>query len=263
LKHLFFGSVAALALVAAGPAAAADMPVKAPVYKAAPANVAVYNWTGFYVGGNVGYLDYRAEYDQPTVSAVSASRYVTWDSDGGVAGGTVGFNWQFASAWVIGVEGDWDWSNAKGSNNYAVGGTTMVGTNIKEVATLRGRAGFVWGSAFIFATGGGTWVRGDNFYEQIGNPADHLDLRFKKSGYNIGAGVEWPVTPNMSFKADALYHDVGRVSQPAINLPLGGGGFSASEWNLNFWTLRAGINWRFGDFGKGPVAGKGPVVTRY
>ena len=54
MKHLFFGSVALLALAAAGPAGAADMPVKGARMQAAPP-VGVYNWTGFYIGGNVGY----------------------------------------------------------------------------------------------------------------------------------------------------------------------------------------------------------------
>jgi outer membrane immunogenic protein len=51
MKNLCFGSVALLAV--ACPAVAADMPVKSPVYKAAP--VAVYNWSGFYAGLNAGY----------------------------------------------------------------------------------------------------------------------------------------------------------------------------------------------------------------
>jgi outer membrane immunogenic protein len=42
-------SVVGLGALAAVPATAADMPLKA------PPPVVVYNWTGFYVGGNVGY----------------------------------------------------------------------------------------------------------------------------------------------------------------------------------------------------------------
>lgn len=49
--HAFTAAVAATAFVTA-PASAADM--ARPVYKAAPAPIAIYNWTGFYIGGNAG-----------------------------------------------------------------------------------------------------------------------------------------------------------------------------------------------------------------
>ena len=49
MKKLLFAATAAGALAA--PAQAADLPVKAPPVVAA----AVYSWTGFYIGGHVGY----------------------------------------------------------------------------------------------------------------------------------------------------------------------------------------------------------------
>src|SRR5437879_4204640 len=49
----FLLATGALMAFLVGPAMAADMPAKAPVYKAAPAIVG-YDWGGFYVGGHVG-----------------------------------------------------------------------------------------------------------------------------------------------------------------------------------------------------------------
>src|SRR5262245_58432520 len=48
MKLFWLGTTALAAVVAAGAAQAADMPVKAPVY-AAP-----FNWTGFYIGAHIG-----------------------------------------------------------------------------------------------------------------------------------------------------------------------------------------------------------------
>jgi outer membrane immunogenic protein len=64
MRTTLSAGIGALALAAAmQPAAAADLAVKAPVYKAPPPIVAVYNWTGFYIGANVGYSWGRANTD--------------------------------------------------------------------------------------------------------------------------------------------------------------------------------------------------------
>ena len=60
MRKLLLGSIALLALGAGGSAPAAD--VRLPVYKAPPP-VAVYSWTGFYVGGNIGYSWGKADTD--------------------------------------------------------------------------------------------------------------------------------------------------------------------------------------------------------
>ena len=56
MRKLFLATVVAIALTPGGGLLAADIPVK-PVYKAAPVAVAPapFNWTGFYIGGHLGY----------------------------------------------------------------------------------------------------------------------------------------------------------------------------------------------------------------
>ena len=98
---------AALTVVCAQVASAADMPVKAPRPVAAPPPV--YNWTGFYVGGHVGYLWGRTHVEEDGV--------VTEDgvpTNGVVGGALAGYNWQY-NQFVFGLEGDFGWTNANGT----------------------------------------------------------------------------------------------------------------------------------------------------
>src|ERR1035438_10220501 len=102
MKKFLLGSVALIALV--GTAAAADLPAKAPVYKA-PLAVA-YNWTGFYVGINGGGGWGTSNWD-----GIPSS----FNTSGGLVGATIGYNWQNGSPLVFGLEGDLDWANIRGT----------------------------------------------------------------------------------------------------------------------------------------------------
>lgn len=124
MKHLFVGSVALLALVAASPAVAADMPAR-PVYKAPPPVVAAYSWTGCYVGGNAGVAwsessalrgDFVSTGSIAFGTRIAAGQFPNYNFDDHAftGGGQIGCNWQFAPNWVWGVEAD---INYLGLNN--------------------------------------------------------------------------------------------------------------------------------------------------
>src|SRR5258707_5693799 len=103
---LIKASVAALALLAVPFAAqAADVPIKAPIYKGTPHSVvSYYNWTGFYAGVNAGY-----GWGSSTWSAPAASI----KPKGLLAGGPVGYNWQ-SRAHVHWLAGEFDRDNVNG-----------------------------------------------------------------------------------------------------------------------------------------------------
>jgi outer membrane immunogenic protein len=98
---------AGLALVALNlPAAAADMPA----YDKAP--IAAFNWTGFYLGGDIGVASTtsNAQWNPASTSAIPFGVSPTGGGTGGasfIGGVLAGYDWQFASAWVAGVEADW------------------------------------------------------------------------------------------------------------------------------------------------------------
>src|ERR1051325_4499268 len=110
MKRSFVAGLGLLAL-AALPASAADLPRGSMPYKA-PAYVAQYNWTGFYLGINGGAGWGSSDWNMFTGISNSPS--------GGMIGGTAGYNWQGAgSPWVFGLEGDIDWTKLQDSTACA------------------------------------------------------------------------------------------------------------------------------------------------
>ena len=160
LKRLLLGTAALVALVAGGSAMAADLRVK-PIYKAPPP-VEVYNWTGFYIGGHVGW----AWTDTTWVDPRSNANLI---SDNGIGGGQVGFNWQ-TGAWVIGVEAQASWTHIrKGWTDpdpsppfWTKGGRPVgvarVGTTVDHLGWIAGRIGYAFDRWLLFAKGGGAWL---------------------------------------------------------------------------------------------------------
>jgi outer membrane immunogenic protein len=135
-RFVLFGAV-----VAAQSAVAADLSV-APLYKAPPPQPApaVYNWSGFYVGANGGGGWGSSWWD---------SQSTRINLSGGQVGGTAGYNWQFGNA-VLGLEGDLDWSNLSGSSGSSL--CPGCSTSDSWLSTVRGRAGYAFGSIMPYAT---------------------------------------------------------------------------------------------------------------
>jgi outer membrane immunogenic protein len=163
----------------AGPATAADMAVKAPLYKAPI--VAPWSWTGFYVGANLGYSWGRSSNDWnfvafnagagpgPCLPAGFAWCAAGSDSsklNGAIGGLQAGYNWQTGN-YLAGIETDIQISGQKGSNIFTgavplVPGNGLppgiVAANHSEkllwLGTLRGRAGITFDRWLVYATGG-------------------------------------------------------------------------------------------------------------
>src|SRR3954462_15633317 len=94
--------------VFSGAALAADM--SRPVYKAPPAGAlpVAYDWTGFYVGGHLGYGWAKKDWSDSFGLFDVSSR-----SSGFLGGGQAGFNYQIGQ-FVLGAEGDFSWTGING-----------------------------------------------------------------------------------------------------------------------------------------------------
>src|SRR5207253_1119057 len=114
MRHLAIGILAAATL--SGAALAADMAVKA-----RPAAVDIgYNWSGFYLGGNVGYSWGRSRDDSSLTNGAGAILFASSgrsNLDGVVGGGQLGYNWQMQN-WLWGLEADIQGSGERGSRNF-------------------------------------------------------------------------------------------------------------------------------------------------
>jgi outer membrane immunogenic protein len=174
-RFLLAGAV--LAALPASAAMAADMRTKAPVLKAPPP-VAVFSWTGFYVGGNIGYSWGRSRndwnalapfFDGSTICGPAGDAFCISGSDSnklnGVLGGLqAGYNWQAGNT-VVGLETDFQLSGQRGSQHFDMRFPTsdpaIVGTasadytqKLAWLGTLRGRLGFAADRWLVYATGG-------------------------------------------------------------------------------------------------------------
>ena len=137
-------------------ASAADMPVKAPVYRTPVATV--YNWSGCYIGLNAGGGWARTEFTN-TVNTTAFGHLdpgegFTYDNSGFVGGGQIGCNYQ-VNQWVFGVEGSFDGTSIKGdANNPAILNDDIFTTKINSLATVTGRVGYAWNNVLLYAKGG-------------------------------------------------------------------------------------------------------------
>ena len=240
-KNIILGAVTALLL---GPtaASAADLPVKA-----VPVPVAIYDWTGFYIGvAGGGSLGTSTHID----AATGLGDTVGYNVKGGLVGGTLGYNWQ-VSSFVVGFEGDASWVGQYGSNfdDGAVGNPAFTSyTKETWVATARGRLGYAVNNLLFYGTAGyagagvEAGVKDSNTGALLGSASS------TRSGWTAGGGYEWGFAPNWSAKFEWLYM---KFDSAAFNTLAGEGPRSSVPLDDN--VVRAGINYRFG----------GPVVARY
>ena len=146
-------------------ASAADLPRKAPAY--VPPAPPPFTWTGFYGGIHAGW-----GWSNSNAAVVDISphwfRSVSLDQNGnGVIGGVqIGYNWQFAPNWVIGIEGDMSGTGIRnttfapitiGGVPVGAGFTQMAERDIRWLATVRGRLGYAADRWLFYVTGGGAW----------------------------------------------------------------------------------------------------------
>ena len=125
-----------------------------------PVVVAVYNWTGLYIGIQGGYAWGDTEHELSGIAASTGDFRIK----GGLVGGTVGYNYQVNSI-VFGIEADYSWSGIKGNAGPLVVGTYGCGlgpqgcvTEVERFGTVRGRLGVAANQFLIFASGG--WAYG-------------------------------------------------------------------------------------------------------
>jgi outer membrane immunogenic protein len=236
------------AIVSLAPLAvrAADLPFPAPgVYAPPAAYRAVANWGGFYVGGNfgLGLARDRSNFSTGGVTFATADTALF----GAVGGGQAGFNWQ-TGALVVGVEGDFDWSNPKGSISAQCAvcvppATASLEHDIDWFGTARARIGYGANGWLAYATGGYAFGRvALKGTATAGGGSASLTQNATPSGWTIGGGTELALGPNWSAKLEYLYVDLGTVNNTVVATGVASLTDSA---RIQMNVVRAGVNYRF------------------
>jgi outer membrane immunogenic protein len=223
----------------------------------APAPPPECNWTGFYIGVNVGgQWGHSEDRDIDGYQGPDGSEW-GYDQSGVVGGGQVGYNFQWN--WlVLGIEGDVGYMNVDGSGHShfdAVneGSDTRGETSSDFYTTIRGRLGFAWGHWLFYGTGGGIGV---NLETRVVDNCDtgacgdeliNAGTTNFSWGWTGGGGVEYMFGCHWTIKAEYLRYklDDQHFSGEAtfFGAPVGTFHFTgiAPEGNI----FRAGLNYKF------------------
>jgi outer membrane immunogenic protein len=273
MMKIFLRGFALVALVAAGPAMAADL---APTYKAPPAATS-FSWSGFYLGGDIGGVfgggagtsNFFQNFSDPAF--VNNAQRQSPSSSAFAGGLHAGYNWQFAPAWVLGIEGDWQWtrprysfcrqteilSEACSDNGR---GFADIGSETRSIGTVRARFGQTYDRLMVYGTGGAafadikTTVGLNCLVAGCGASSAENTTAVTFSNFNTGwvagGGIEWMFSPNWTVRAEYLHIDLGKVSN-ILNLTADNcrnGGPCGATWSrdVRYDTVRAGLSYRFG-----------------
>ncbi len=244
--------------VVGSPALAADLPMPGPgpvgLFKAPPVTP-VFDWTGFYVGGNVGWgwtwthlTDVGPDFPGPGVPATTQvfplGTQNSFSENGFLGGGQIGYNYQIRQ-FVIGAEADFDATALKLNQSAgAFGGGTFTDP---WTATLDARVGYAFDRALIYGKGGGAWMQEKyNLFAPDGSAANGT---FNRWGWNVGFGLEYAIWRNLTLKAEYDYLNFGSQNQAltpnGIDLTTGSVTGDTNSSKLSASVVKVGVNWLF------------------
>jgi outer membrane immunogenic protein len=271
-------SVVSAGLIGLGGAAAADLPLKA---RPMPVAVAAYNWTGCYVGGNIG-GKWAREGDAVNIAAATGPGGASPASslDLGTAtpstfigGGQIGCNWQSGHL-VLGIEGDADAQHygrtttlvGFPANLFVPGDTFDLRSDWQ--ASVRGRIGYAWDRTLLYVTGGvaftdlranTNWVPG--VFGGFAFPGTMASQTKDLVGGTVGVGVEQAITDNFTVGVEGRYtwygsqtFDAGQLATSTLRGTLFTFAPTTRDVRLETAEVLLKANWKFNS---------GPVVARY
>lgn len=234
----------------------------------------VFSWTGFYVGVDGGFgggfIDTDTILFQPpitvgvvTIRGISSTLHTSNRTGGAIVGGQVGYNYELPNNIVVGIESDAQWTNVAESEHEIATSTTPtlrftdLRAGLDWFGTTRLRLGYAFGRFLPYITGGVSYGEVVASASQVVTGAAGTifgSASATHAGWTAGAGAEYAVTDNISFKAEYLFVQLGGVSGSEVGFaPPVFGSSKTGSFGTN--VVRAGLNWRFGGFGAVPFVG--------
>jgi outer membrane immunogenic protein len=246
MKRMLLAS--AVALTAGGQALAADLPPPmAPPPRAPAAYIPIgpaYNWSGFYIGGNLGAaFGGNGSYSDNFGDSISTSKKTSF-----IGGGQVGVNYEFPVGVVVGAEAMFDWAPNTSNTIHVTtnpGGATVGNATINNrwLTTATGKLGYAWDRVMLYGKGGWAWVGSSNSSFNTPGGSGAFSGPSNQGGWTAGLGVEWAFAGNWSARAEYDYIGLSNQTFTANTVP-GPTVVSANNRSLNIVT--AGLNYKFG-----------------
>ena len=260
MKKFLLGTVGLLALGMGAPASAADLAAR-PYTKAPPPMVApIYDWTGFYIGGNGGWGQSNS-----CLNFVDAFGFDFRDGcasrSGGLIGGQIGYRWQ-ANQWVFGLEAQGDWADLSRTrvspffDPFAGPGFISTRTKTDGIGLFTGQIGYAWNQALFYVKGGAAVTNNRFSILETITGIELASASATRWGGTVGVGFEYGFAPNWSFgveydhlfmgDANNSFSGVDPVTALFVN--------NRITQDVDMVTLR--VNYRFGGYGA-------PIAARY
>jgi high affinity Mn2+ porin len=212
------------------PAKAADSPLKAPVFKA------VYDWTGFYIGGHVGYGG--GSLGPGTNPLPEQGVFFPPSLTGLIGGYQAGYNRQFSNRVVLGIEADASFTSPLDAPRLT---PAPFNATLDYTGTVRGRIGYAFGPWMPYVSGGFAW--GHSHVNLNDSAGDVFAAPGKiQTGWTAGAGVEFAVSGSWSAKLEYDYIDLSRRTYDLSSFGLPG-----VDVDPKAHLVKLGLNYRIGD----------------
>jgi outer membrane immunogenic protein len=266
MRRLRIATIIAAALIATGEAQSADLPLKVP--PAAPVAVPVVNWSGFYIGGNVGIAASSLKYsvgipagDCIANGGTSECEDFRFSPTSFIGGGQIGFQSQ-VDQWVFGIEGTWSGLDLHQTDQSALDPTSFRSIKIDEIATVDARFGYAgWQCVLIYAKAGYATGRiGAHLAEGAGGTPPHVtgDVTSWRSGWTMGAGIEYMPWQNLVLGVEFDYYNFAFDTSLPVLFSDGTPSFQIWGTNADVYAVTARLSYLF-NWGKTLPA----VVARY
>jgi outer membrane immunogenic protein len=251
MKKFLLGASALVAVVSIAPASAADLAAR-PYTKAPPMISPVYDWSGFYIGANGGWGNQRNCWAATDAAFNFIGNEGCHDTDGGVAGGQIGYRWQTAS-WVFGLEAQGDWAGLRGSNESLFFPGFTNRSKMDAFGLFTGQVGWAWNNTLLYVKGGAAVT--DNRHDIIDDATGLVAGRSgddTRWGAVVGAGLEFGFAPNWSAGVEYDHIFMGDRNTTFTD-PATGAFFAADRISGDADLVTVRVNYRFG----------GPMIGRY
>lgn len=209
----------------------------------------LYNWTGFYIGGNVGYGWDNIDDTTSSLTGDFPQSAISSKANGVFGGGQIGYNYMFNPNFLVGFEADLDTAHLSGSHSECIQPSRCAQTDFKIgwFGTVRSRLGYVQDNWLFFATGGAAWVNKSTTRTLTAaiNPAavgQSNTASETDAGWAAGGGIEYGFAPRWSVKLEYRYIQVGRGLDFIYTVSAANVHIDSTD-HIN--TVRIGLDYRF------------------